>query len=54
MRKDENLAMNFFKKIEKGFNSHAGSYVFYILAAAGYGVLSAGTDLYQRYYRKRK
>lgn len=54
MRKDENLDMNFFKKIEKDFNSHIVSYVFYILAAAGYGVLSAGAGLYQRYYRKKK
>ncbi len=46
MRKDENLAMNFFKKIEKGFNSHAGSYIFYILAAAAFAFLKSAEFAY--------
>lgn len=46
MRKDENLDMNFLKKMEKGFNSHTGSYVFYILAAAAFAFLKSAEFAY--------
>lgn len=38
--------MKFFKKIEKGFNSHAGSYVFYILAVAAFAFLKSAEFAY--------